>query len=191
MSLFQKALDIANKAHQEQKRKYMDEKGIAMPYIIHPISVASLVRTYLQKESLETGIPINNIRMDKLMCAAVMHDVLEDTDYTVDEMKLQFGIEITNLVVELTSDKNKIAEIGKTNYLKDKLLNMSDDALFIKLCDRLDNINDSFYNKEMSEKLINDTREILSYICSNRDNKLTWLHTAVLCDIQNSSESNR
>ncbi len=77
---------FANNAHGDQKRKYTGE-----PYITHPVAVAQLVA---------------NITDDcNLICAALLHDVIEDTDVTYDElMKLEhgFGFPIVDLVMDLT-----------------------------------------------------------------------------------------
>jgi (p)ppGpp synthase/HD superfamily hydrolase len=76
------------------------------------------------------------------MVAALLHDTLEDTETDFSEISSTFGDAVANLVRELTSDKDKIKQMGKNKYLIDKMLKMSDDTFTIKLCDRLSNISD-------------------------------------------------
>lgn len=82
--LMDKTLKFATLAHEGQQRKYTFE-----PYIVHPQEVAAIVAT----------VP-HTIEM---YCAALMHDVLEDTDVTEEHMRREFGDKITDLVVGLTN----------------------------------------------------------------------------------------
>ena len=77
------ALSFAATAHATQKRKYTGE-----PYITHPIEVASIVA------SVE--------HTDAMLCAAYLHDVVEDCDVTLEEIKEEFGAEVEDLVFWLT-----------------------------------------------------------------------------------------
>lgn len=70
-------------AHREQRRKFEDAR-----YMVHPIRVASIVHEYTNDANV--------------IAAAMMHDVLEDTDATADEMRRVFGDAITDLVLEVT-----------------------------------------------------------------------------------------
>lgn len=124
----QRALEFATTKHSGQSRRNSGE-----PYVNHPIRVASTVRELCGvEESRECGMYI----------AALLHDTLEDTDATKEEIVEQFGKEVYWLVHALTNDKELIKGIGKTAYLRDKVANMSTASLFIKACDRLDNITD-------------------------------------------------
>ena len=126
-----KAVDFCIKAHEGQERKSGE------PYSVHPILVASLVAFLSSNESM--------------ILASLLHDVIEDTPYTEDELRAEFGSEVTRLVQGLT----KITEIREDNFTKaskkltksalsfrNMLLASIEDAgvLIIKLCDRLHNM---------------------------------------------------
>jgi (p)ppGpp synthase/HD superfamily hydrolase len=81
--LIKKALDFATKAHEGQKRKYTGE-----PYIIHPIEVMNIVKT----------VP----HTDEMLCAALLHDVVEDCGVTLEEIRAEFGNEVCFMVNDLT-----------------------------------------------------------------------------------------
>lgn len=118
------AYEFAAEAHKPQKRKSGE------PYIIHPVCVARIVA-----EELELGV-------DPVI-AAFLHDVVEDTSYTIDDIKERFGEEVAFLVGVVTKEK-------KERYIKSKqvdnfrqiLASMQYDvrALLIKLADRLHNM---------------------------------------------------
>lgn len=115
---------FAAQKHARQTRKMNGE-----PYICHPIRVGQR----LMKSEFATTPALK---------AAILHDVLEDTNTTVAELEEKFGVEVTRLVQELTNDKALLERYGKTEYLRTKLLRLTPTALAIKLCDRYDNIHD-------------------------------------------------
>lgn len=119
----QRALEYAIIKHGDQKRR---SSGI--PYVVHPIRVAGYAREFYSKSDI--------------YIAALLHDTLEDTDATEQEILAEFGQDVLSLVNAVTSDKEKIKEIGKADYLFQRIQHMSFEALFIKACDRLDNISD-------------------------------------------------
>jgi len=82
-------------------------------------------------------------KLEELMVAALLHDTLEDTDATFTEIAEAFSPLVASLVLELTSDPDEIAQIGKNPYLTKKMIGMSSYALVIKLADRLSNILDA------------------------------------------------
>jgi (p)ppGpp synthase/HD superfamily hydrolase len=92
------------------------------------------------------------------LIAALLHDVLEDCYDNIwegyVEIKKLFGKEVADIVLELTSDNNEIKYKyeSKTLYLIQKLIKMSDDALIVKLSDRLQNISDAFTTSEKFRK---------------------------------------
>lgn len=94
-----------------------------------------------------------------LGAAAILHDTLEDVDWVTYELiKEKFGQKVADIVKELTSDKEKIKEMGKGEYLLEKMLNMSDSALTIKLCDRLQNLSDmAKAGSKFREKYLKET----------------------------------
>ena len=121
--LEQAAKDFAIDKHSGQKRKFRN-----VPYISHPMEVAKTVKEYGGTS--------------EMIAAAWLHDVLEDVkNITVQDIIDNFGDKVANLVVELTNKEN-IKGPEKGQYLLDKMLTMSDDALTIKLADRLNNVSD-------------------------------------------------
>ena len=121
-----KAFEFANSAHVGVKRKSGE------PYIIHPIAVAQIV-------SGDIGLGATSI------ISAILHDVVEDTDYTLEDIKNLFGEKVAKVVDGLTklSDEITAQHDSKqaTNFRK-MLLTLSDDVrvILIKLADRLHNM---------------------------------------------------
>ena len=124
--LIRKAFDLAVEAHIEQKRKTGE------PYIYHPIAVAKIV-------SNEIGLGATSI------AAALLHDVVEDTKYTVEDMESMFGETIARIVNGLTKishlKKDQDVSLQAENYRK-MLLTLNDDVrvILIKIADRLRNM---------------------------------------------------
>ena len=118
------AYELARKAHAVQKRKSGE------PYIIHPIAVATIVA-----EELKLGA--------NPVIAAFLHDVVEDTDYTIDDIRQRFGDDVAFLVSVVTKKSTGNYEISKQvdNY-KQMLNSIHYDirALLVKLADRLHNM---------------------------------------------------
>ena len=158
----QLAWDFAKEKHAGQIRKF-----IGLPYFdAHVQKVNGIIKLYTTDEDL--------------LCAALLHDTLEDCDVTYDEIYAMFGERVADIVQELTSIKDVIeADYAgdKTDYLIDKMVNMSDDALLIKLCDRLLNISDAFTASEkFRTKYYNETKKIMEDLKSFRHlNKLQKL----------------
>ena len=101
--------------------------------------------------------------------ASLLHDCIEDTSATYDQIKSIFGERVANLVKELTSDEELLTVMGKKDYLLDKMTTMSEDALTIKLCDRLQNISDAFMAQEpFRKKYYLETIYIMNGLKSNR-----------------------
>ena len=125
----QLAWDFAKLKHTGQIRKFIN-----LPYFdAHVQKVNGILKQYSSDEDL--------------LCASILHDVIEDSDTTYEELYELFGKRVADLVDELTSHKEDIdGDYGgnKADYLIDKMISMSDDALIIKLCDRLQNISDAF-----------------------------------------------
>lgn len=150
-----KALQFAILKHNGQIRKVSKK-----PYVTHPIEVCQLVQKYKVSK-----------KIDALIDASLCHDLLEDTDTTFVELATEFSPLVASLVLELTSDSTMIEQIGKKEYLKKKMLGMSNYALVIKLCDRLSNIMDN-----PTQKMLEDTKEIISYLQYNRKLSNTQLN---------------
>lgn len=121
-----KAFNFANQAHAGVKRRSGE------PYIMHPIAVAQIV-------CREMGLGSTSI------CSALLHDVVEDTEYTVDDIRDMFGDKIAQIVDGLTKISGGIfgdkASAQAENFRK-LLLTMSDDirVILIKIADRLHNM---------------------------------------------------
>ncbi len=121
-----KAFNFARQAHKGVRRLSGE------PYIIHPIAVAIIA-------SKEMGLGSTSI------CSALLHDVVEDTDYTVEDIETIFGTKIAQIVNGLTKISGGIfgdqASAQAENFKK-LLLTMSDDirVILIKICDRLHNM---------------------------------------------------
>lgn len=124
--LIRKAFDLALEAHSDQRRKTGE------PYIFHPIAVAKIV-------AYEIGLGAESI------AAALLHDVVEDTPYTVNDMERLFGETIAKIVSGLTKisklNKEQDASIQAENFRK-MLLTLHDDVrvILIKIADRLHNM---------------------------------------------------
>ncbi|MDR0875272.1 MAG: HD domain-containing protein [Clostridiales Family XIII bacterium] len=124
MPLMKKAMAYAVKKHEGQIRKVSK-----LPYYVHLFDVCAIVRKY--KESY---------RIDELCAAAVLHDTLEDTATTYEELSAEFGPLVAGLVHQLTNDPALIKSMGKQAYLNAKLEEMTSYALTIKLADMLSNV---------------------------------------------------
>ena len=148
------ALKMATDAHAGQTRSGGD------PYISHPVRVAAIIAKYKKSHKL-----------DELISAAYLHDTVEDTNLTHDDLVRLFGGLIASLVKELTSDPEKIAQLGKSQYLANKMTHeMTGWALIIKLADRLDNVKDIRTAKSPDWRLKYkiETLFILDYLEKNR-----------------------
>ncbi len=125
-TLIRKAFDIAADAHKEQRRKTGE------PYIFHPIAVAKIIAN-------DIGLGATAI------AAALLHDVVEDTDYTIADMEQLFGVTIAKIVNGLTKiahlKKDQDVSLQAENYRK-LLLTLNDDVrvILIKIADRLHNM---------------------------------------------------
>lgn len=123
--LIRKAFDIALDAHKDQRRKSGE------PYIFHPIAVAKIVAD-------EIGLGATSI------ACALLHDVVEDSDYTYEDMERIFGKKIADIVQGLTKISvmnNQNISVQSENYRK-LLLTLSQDfrVILIKIADRLHNM---------------------------------------------------
>ena len=124
--LIRKAFDIAVDAHSKQRRKTGE------PYIFHPIAVAKIV-------AYEIGLDAISI------ASALLHDVVEDTEYTIEDMEHLFGKTIARIVNGLTKisrlNKEQDVSIQAENFRK-MLLTLNDDVrvILIKIADRLHNM---------------------------------------------------
>lgn len=154
LDVVQKAFDFANEAHKNVRRRS------GGPYIIHPIEVAKIVVS-------DIGLGYKSI------AAALLHDVVEDTDYTVDDIRKLFGDKIASLVDGLTKIKNVLDNEDRSKKLGDSnarslqaenfkriLLTLNDDVrvVLIKLADRLHNCRTiEFMPEYKRDKILSET----------------------------------
>jgi len=142
-SLINEGFIFANEGHKNQKRKSGE------PYITHPLQVA----IYLSEINLDI----------ETIIAALLHDLIEDTDITYEDIKSKFGNEIANIVDGVTKlDKIKYnsTEEAKADAIRKMVIAMSRDirVLILKLADRLHNIKTiEFHNEWKQEKIASET----------------------------------
>ena len=152
VEIVRKAFQFANQAHKNVRRRSGE------PYMLHPIAVAKIVVT-------EIGLGCKSI------CAALLHDVVEDTAYTVEDIRNLFGDKIATLVDGLTKIKTVLdnedrkGEAASTESLQAEnfkriLLTLNDDVrvVLIKLADRLHNCRTIEYMPEHKrDKILSET----------------------------------
>lgn len=116
------AIELAARAHHGQVRK-----GTEIPYIVHPLAVASLL--------IRVECP------EQLVIAALLHDVVEDTAFPIREVAARFGPEVADLVNALSEpDKSASWEDRKAHTLEYLEQKADDAVLIVALADKLDNI---------------------------------------------------
>ncbi|WP_353987879.1 RelA/SpoT family protein [Ruicaihuangia caeni] len=144
VALIERAYQVAAKAHEGQKRKSGE------PYITHPIAVAQILA--------DLGIGAITI------AAALLHDTVEDTEYTLDSLRRDFGDEIAMLVDGVTKlDKLKYGDSAQAETVRKMVVAMSKDirVLVIKLADRLHNARTwGFVENESARRKAQETLEI-------------------------------
>lgn len=133
------AYEKAEHFHHDQKR----ESG--EPYISHPVAVAYIL--------LDLGMDTDTI------CSALLHDVVEDTECTLDEIRKEFGTDVAMLVNGVTKLKNIPAiskEEQKAENIRKIILAMAEDirVIIIKLCDRLHNMRTLTYCSENKRRVV-------------------------------------
>lgn len=148
LDVIQKAFEFANEAHKGVRRRSGE------PYILHPIAVAKIV--------------VSNIGLGyKSIVAALLHDVVEDTDYTVEDLRNLFGDKVATLVDGLTKIKTVLDNEDKAEQksmqaenFKRILLTLNDDVrvVLIKLADRLHNCRTiEFMPEHKRDKILSET----------------------------------
>lgn len=120
-----KAVEYAAEKHEGQVRKDVEKT----PYIIHPIGVAEQVWD------------VGNIRSVNVLTSALLHDTLEDTNATEEEIKELFGARVLYTVKEVTNDQTLSTQENKQRQV-DHAPSMSLDGQLVKLADRLYNVRD-------------------------------------------------
>lgn len=154
-----RALKLAFKAHKHQNR----DGTSPLPYITHPIDVVNRLRY------------VGDVQDEYILCAAALHDTLEETDLPPDTIFREFGSEVMDLVFELTREEPDYSEKDlsaeeiwhlRSQILIDEVGRMSPAAQTIKLADRASNLTSAWLTRE-GEKLtryIKQTEWILKKI---------------------------
>jgi guanosine-3',5'-bis(diphosphate) 3'-pyrophosphohydrolase len=144
LSVIEQAYVVAERAHRGQLRKSGD------PYITHPVAVATILA--------ELGMT------PPTLAAALLHDTVEDTDYSLEQLRAEFGPEIAMLVDGVTKlDKVQFGEAAQAETVRKMVVAMSRDirVLVIKLADRLHNARTwKFVASASAEKKARETLEI-------------------------------
>jgi guanosine-3',5'-bis(diphosphate) 3'-pyrophosphohydrolase len=145
---YRKTLEFATKAHGSQKTPF------GYPYIFHVVSVASIV--------LEACIKENVTSVNEATSAALLHDTIEDTPTTYEELKREFGEEIANAVLALTLDKSLPT---KSEQIKDSVRRIKMQPKWVwmvKLSDRINNLGTppKHWDNEKKQKYLYDAKEI-------------------------------
>ncbi len=123
------AISFAAKKHTNQKRKGADNQ----PYINHPLEVLNLLTT------------IGKVEDFNILIAAVLHDTIEDTETTKEEITEFFGADVCQMVLELTDDKS-LPKAERKQLQIENAPHISTGAKLIKMCDKISNIRDVLEN---------------------------------------------
>jgi GTP pyrophosphokinase len=159
LGIVSRAYETAERFHATQSRMSGD------PYITHPLAVTTILA--------ELGMT------PATLCAALLHDTLEDTSYTLDALRADFGDEIALLVDGVTKlDKVKYGDSAQAETIRKMVVAMSKDirVLVIKLADRLHNMRTLRYLKqEKQERVARETLEIYAPLAHRLGmNTLKW-----------------
>jgi GTP diphosphokinase / guanosine-3',5'-bis(diphosphate) 3'-diphosphatase len=125
ISLILRALAFAARKHSDQRRK----GAKASPYINHPIALATVLCN-------EGGV--SDVRV---ICAALLHDTIEDTQTTLQELEEHFGVEIRNVVAEVSDDKS-LPKAERKRLQIEHAAHSSREAKLVKLADKICNMRD-------------------------------------------------
>lgn len=152
------ALEFATRAHGDQQRKYTEE-----PYVEHLKRVAETVRS----------VP----HTPEMISAAYLHDVVEDTPVTLDEVKEKFGEKVSSLVHELTDEymKSNYPHLNRRRRKEkevERQAGMSAEAKTIKLADVIDNTMDIVRNDRNFARKYVPEMEALTSVLKEGDPKL-------------------
>ena len=125
VKLLMKALAFAADKHRDQRRKNQD----ASPYINHPIDLANILCNEGRVDDIE------------VICAALLHDTVEDTETTFEDIESEFGKPIQQIVKDVTDDKSLNKAVRKQKQIE-HAAHVSDKAKLVKLADKISNLRD-------------------------------------------------
>ena len=153
--LVEKALQFATAAHEGQVRKYTGE-----PYIIHPVEVMEIVKTVSDDTAMHA--------------AALLHDVVEDTDVTIEDIVREFGDDVAQLVDDLTDVSKPEDGNRKTRKALDRAHSAmaSARAQTVKLADLISNGRDILQHDRHFAKVFLAEKDLLLEVLTKGDAKL-------------------
>ena len=145
------ANDFASKAHLGQIRKSSGE-----PYFTHPTAVYNLLKNI-------------GVRDRNILVAALLHDTIEDSSTSMNDIIRHFNKDVAKIVKGLSSSDKGINKYGKPKYLAHKMIKMSNEVLIIKLADRWHNLQDmNAMPKDKSKAYLLQTKYIIEELKDNR-----------------------
>jgi (p)ppGpp synthase/HD superfamily hydrolase len=164
--MIQLAIEFAKEKHKDQKRKYTGE-----PYFNHCAEVAELIKDVAHNEA-------GYFYTEEVIAAAYLHDVVEDTDATIEDIKRIFGKYVAKLVSEVTdvskpSDGNRFArkEIDRVH-----LMNASPEGQSIKLADLISNTKSIVkHDANFAKVYLVEKDKLLDVLCKKGNLKLYHL----------------
>ncbi len=153
--LVEKALQFATMAHEGQVRKYTGE-----PYINHPVEVMGIVKTVSDDPAMHA--------------AALLHDVVEDTDFTIEDIVREFGDDVARLVDDLTDVSKPEDGNRKTRKALDRAHSAmaSARAQTVKLADLISNGKDIIQHDRHFGKVFLAEKDLLLEVLTKGDRKL-------------------
>ena len=170
--LKRKAYEFAERAHHGVTRKFSGESYFEE----HILDVYELVKT--------------NGGDDEDQIVALLHDTFEDVEWVTEELLIQeFGEVIAKRVINISNDPVKLKELGKTKYLIQKLHNLQEKDLFVKLCDRQSNIkklNEAIKSFKIKYHL--QTQDIINSLATRNLSERVLLRISKIQSILNSVE---
>lgn len=125
LPLIVRALAFAAAKHRHQRRKDVE----ASPYINHPIELADVL------------VNEGGVHDPLVLCAAILHDTIEDTETTIDEIAAAFGPEVAGVVAEVTDDKS-LVKTERKRLQVEHAPHASPAAKLVKLADKICNLRD-------------------------------------------------
>jgi guanosine-3',5'-bis(diphosphate) 3'-pyrophosphohydrolase len=125
LKLLIKAMSFAADKHKDQRRKDKE----ASPYINHPIGLTEIL------------VNVGNITDINTICAALLHDTVEDTETTAEELTEHFGSRISDIVMEVTDDRS-LNKAARKQAQIDHAMYLSKEARAVKLADKICNLGD-------------------------------------------------
>jgi GTP diphosphokinase / guanosine-3',5'-bis(diphosphate) 3'-diphosphatase len=146
-TIYARAVAFACEQHRGQKRTEADGE---VDYVVHPIRVAEHVRRMGKVDDVE------------ILCAAVLHDTIEDSGTRYDELAEGFGDRVASIVAELTNDSRLPKEARHEEMIR-RAATLSREAKLIKLADRYDNVcSVASSDSRKRRRLIEETPRLLA-----------------------------